>query len=101
MTSPVTLAECLVHPLRLGLVPLHQAFIDVIVNGSNTIFVDINQAIGETAAQLRAAHSLRLPDSLQLATALTHGCDAFLTNDMQLKKAPNLRILVMDELEVN
>ncbi len=99
MTSPVTLAECLVHPLRLGLAPVQQAFLDTIVRGANTTFVEIGQAIGELAAQLRADYNLRLPDALQLAAALTNGCDAFLTNDMQLKRVTGLRVLVLDELE--
>jgi hypothetical protein len=30
VTSPVTLAECLVHPFRLGLSQLRQDFIDVV-----------------------------------------------------------------------
>ena len=99
MTSPITLAECLVHPLRLGVAPVRQAFLDTIVRGANTTFVEIGQAIGELAAQLRADYNLRLPDALQLAAALTHSCDAFLTNDIQLKRVTGLRVLVLDELE--
>lgn len=99
MTSPVTLAECLVHPLRQWLAPVRQAFIDAIVNGANTTFIEIGQSIGELAAQFRADYNLRLPDSLQLAAAIINGCDAFLTNDTQLKRVPGIRVLVLDELE--
>lgn len=100
VTSPVTLAECLVHPLRLGLAPVRQAFIDVIVSGANTTFVEISQETGERAAKLRADYNLRLPDALQMAAAIIHGCDSFLTNDAQLKRVTELQVLVIDELEV-
>lgn len=100
LTSPITLAECLVHPLRMGLALVQQAFLDAIVQGANTTFVEIGQVIGERAAQLRADYNLLLPDALQLAAALTNGCDAFLTNDIRLKRVTGLRILVLDELEL-
>lgn len=100
LTSPITLAECLVHPLRMGLAPVQQAFLDTIVQGANTTFVELGQVIGERAAQLRADYNLLLPDALQLAAALTNGCDAFLTNDIRLKRVTGLRILVLDELEL-
>jgi predicted nucleic acid-binding protein len=46
------------------------------------------------AAQLRAVHpSVRTPDALQLAAALSAGCSAFVTNDRDLPALPGLRIL--------
>jgi predicted nucleic acid-binding protein len=101
VTSPVTLAECLVHPLRLNLPQLQQTFIDAVVNGLNTTFVALDQAIGQQAARLRADYNVRLPDALQLAAAMNQGCDAFLTNDALLKRVTGIQILVMDELEAN
>ena len=99
VTTPVTLAECLVHPLRLGLAALRQDFIDVVVTGANTTFVSIDQQVGETAARLRAQYNLLLPDALQMASAIVTGCDAFLTNDAQLARVTELTVLVIDELE--
>ena len=101
MTSPVTLAECLVHPMRLNLPPVQQSFIDVVMSGSNTTFVNLDQAVGQQAARLRADYNVRLPDALQLAAAINNGCDAFLTNDALLKRVTGIQILVMDELEAN
>ena len=101
VTSPVTLAECLVHPFRLGLSSVQQAFIDVIVSGANTTFAEINQEASVRAAKLRADYNLRLIDALQIATAVTHGCSSFLTNDLQLKRVTELKVLVIDELEAD
>ena len=100
VTSPVTLAECLVHPLRLNLPQLQQTFLNVVVSGLHTTFVNLDQQAGQTA-RLRADYNVRLPDALQLAAAINNGCDAFLTNDVLLKRVAGIRVLVLDELEPN
>jgi predicted nucleic acid-binding protein len=99
VTSPVTLAESLVVPYRLGRNEAAQTFTDLIVNGSNVSFVVIDQAIADKAAELRARYNLLLPDSFQLAVALHAGCDAFLTNDADLKRITEIDVLVLDDLE--
>jgi predicted nucleic acid-binding protein len=101
VTSPVTLAECLVHPLRLNLPSLQQSFVNVVVNGLHTTFVTLDQSVGQQAARLRANYNVRLPDALQLAAAINNGCDTFLTNDALLKRVTGIQILVMDDLEAN
>jgi predicted nucleic acid-binding protein len=99
VTSPVTLAECLVIPIRKSQAELQQAFIDLIVAGNHVDFSVIDQPIAQRAAELRAHYNLRLPDSLQLAVALNTGCDAFLTNDRDLKRVTEIDVLVLDDLE--
>lgn len=59
---------------------------------------EIDEPIAIRAAELRARYGLRTPDALQIATALTHRCDAFLTNDARLKQVDDLRVLVLDDL---
>ena len=58
----------------------------------------IDEDIGKLAAQMRARYNLSLTDALQIATAIQSGCDAFLTNDLQLKRVNELSILVVTEL---
>lgn len=99
-TSPVTLAETLIMPLRLNLTHLQKAFTDVITNGSNTTCFPIDTKIGQQAANLRARYNLPLTDALQIAVALSAGCDAFLTNDLTLKRVVEIQIIVTDELEL-
>ncbi len=38
------------------------------------------------------------PDALQIAAALHRGCQAFLTNDITLKRVTNVQVLILDEL---
>jgi len=64
VTSPVTLAECLVAPYRSDQAELRQVFADVIVSGSNTEFVPIDRTIADKAGELWARHNLTLTDAL-------------------------------------
>ncbi|MDP2024174.1 MAG: PIN domain-containing protein, partial [Hydrogenophaga sp.] len=45
------------------------------------------------AAQLRAQHRLKLPDALQLATALEAGASAFVTHDRDFSGVSALPVL--------
>ena len=45
----------------------------------------------ETAAAVRAATSLRLPDALHVATAVSASCDYFLTFDVGITSLPQLQ----------
>ena len=98
VTSPISLSECLVYPYKLGLIALAQDFIYLIVDGENINFVLIDEDIGNLAAQMRARYNLSLTDALQIATAIQSNCDAFLTNDLQLKRVNELSILGISEL---
>jgi predicted nucleic acid-binding protein len=99
VTSPVTLAECLVGAILRGPPHLVGDFTDLITAGANVTFTPIDAAVGQEAARLRAAHNLTLTDALQVAVALAAGSGAFLTNDLALKRVTALPILVLDELE--
>jgi len=64
--STVTLAEVLVHPMRLG----REAEAEDRVERLGIRFVDADRAVAKGAARLRAEHpGLRTPDAFVLATA--------------------------------
>ncbi|MFB2878283.1 type II toxin-antitoxin system VapC family toxin [Floridanema aerugineum] len=100
IASPVTLTECLVLPIRIGDTALEQNFVDLLTNTEGITLANIDVAVGRLAADLEARYRLKLPDAFQIATALTAGCQAFLTNDAQLKRVTEVNVLVVDELEV-
>lgn len=100
IASPVTLAECLVKPKQLGLMELQQRFISFLTNTEEITFVTLGESVGVLAAEMRSRYHLKLPDALQMATALETGCAVFLTNDAQLKRVTELKVLVLSELEV-
>jgi predicted nucleic acid-binding protein len=75
-------AEILVWPLRRGV----DGTVDAFIAESGLRVVPLTADIARQAANLRAKHaSLRLPDALVLATAVTHGA-SFLSLDHSLQR---------------
>ncbi|MBI5828755.1 MAG: PIN domain-containing protein [Chloroflexi bacterium] len=99
VASPVTLAESLVAPYRLGRPEVAEAFMELLAGGEGVTFVAIDSIVAASAADFRARYNLSLPDALQAAVALVAGCDAFLTNDAALKRVTELRVITLDEVE--
>jgi predicted nucleic acid-binding protein len=94
-SSVVTLTEVLTQPLRQGNQILEAEYRTLLLNSRNFLLSAITAEIAELAADLRARHSLRTPDALQIAATLFSGCQAFLTNDQELSRVTDLRIVVL------
>jgi len=55
---------------------------------------NITYPVAEIAYKLRAKYIfLKTPDALQLATAIHHNCNKFLTNDKKLKNVSEIEIV--------
>lgn len=99
-TSTITLTEVLVQPLRQGNTVLQARYKTLLLGSHNFSVVDIDAETAERAADLRARYNIKTPDSLQIAAALSAGCEAFLTNDRDLRRVTDLQIFVLNELEL-
>lgn len=99
VTSPITLAECLVIPYRLNRTDLRQAFTDLITGGNGAEFTPLDQTQAGLAAELRARYNLSLADAFQVATALNANCDAFLSNDIALNRVTEIDVIVLEDME--
>lgn len=99
-SSVVTLTEVLTHPLRQNNRALVAEYRALLLNSRNFMLSEITVEIAEIAAELRGRRYLRTPDALQIAAALHAGCQAFLTNDQELSRLSELRIIVLKELEL-
>ena len=99
ITSAVSVAEYLVHPYKIQAkekVKLFFAFL----NDANVEVIPVGTEIAEYAARIRAEYpAFKAMDALQLATAHIEGCDAFLTNDKQLRQFHSLNCIMVEELE--
>jgi predicted nucleic acid-binding protein len=94
VTSSLTLLEVLVVPYRAGNLALAERYEACLSRSRGVRLVDVDRAQLRMAAQLRALHpSVRTPDALQIAAALSAGCSAFVTNDRDLPVVPGLEIL--------
>jgi predicted nucleic acid-binding protein len=98
ITSTVTLLEVLVHPLRTGNKSLAEKYREVLLYSDGLTTFEVLNEISEKAAELRAKYSIKTPDAIQIATAIFHKADRFLTNDPDLKKVTAIQILVLDDL---
>lgn len=99
VTSPITLAECLVAPLRSGRADIASDFEQTILHAPNTSCIPLSPSIATHASRLRVELNLTLLDALQVACALESGCDAILTNDATLQRVLDVRIVLVSELE--
>jgi predicted nucleic acid-binding protein len=100
ITSVVTLSEVLVQPILQAKSLLQQEYRDLLLGSSNLYTLEISATVAELAATLRAHYKLRTPDALQVAAAIGAGCEAFLCNDAGLRRVTELRVLILDELEL-
>jgi predicted nucleic acid-binding protein len=99
-SSVITLTEVLTQPYHAGNDMLVRRYRRFLLRSRNFSLAPITAAIAEQAASLRARYGLRTPDALQISAALAAGCSAFLTNDARLQRVTELRVLVLDELEL-
>jgi predicted nucleic acid-binding protein len=99
-SSVITLTEVLVQPFRQNNPTLANDYRDLLFNAGNFRLLSLTASIAELAAELRAKYNLRTPDALQIATALDNGCDAFLCNDNGLRRVTELKILILNEIEL-
>lgn len=94
VTSSLTLLEVLVVAYRAGNLALAARYEAYLSQSRGVRMVEIGRPQLRMAAQLRALHpSIRTPDALQVAAALSAGCSGFVTNDRDLPTVSGLEVL--------
>ncbi len=92
-TGEATIAELLVKPMRDG----NSAAIGVIDSlFEQTAMIEVlphSRSVFRLAASLRAEKQLRFIDALHLATAITHRCGFFVTNDGDFKTIDGIQVV--------
>jgi len=101
VASTIALTEVLVQPLRTGDRDLVDRYVAVMSRSRNFRLIPTSTAIARRAADIRARHQLQTPDALHVASAIEAGCDAFLTNDRGMQRVTDIRVLVLDDLEID
>jgi len=98
VTSALTLLEVLVVPLRSNDQRLAAQYDALLTRSRGVRLVDLSRDQLRTAARLRAQHgALRTPDALQLAAAISTGCESFVTNERRMPAPDGLRVLQLSE----
>ena len=97
VTSELTIAEVLVHPIRDGNLSLIDAYERQIRPSAILAVIPVTTDVLRHAAALRAAEqALKLPDAIHAATAALTDCHAIVTNDRALRRQSSVRALPVD-----
>ncbi len=94
LTSTISLIETLSYPAPPDLLMKIKERFKILPN--LTIF-DVTEEIAIEAAKIRRTYGFRLPDSVQLATAVTKKANTFITNDTRLKKFKEIKVALLEE----
>lgn len=98
ITTVITVGEYLTIPYRKDNKQYIEAF-DILISGFNFDVIPIDERIARMAAKIRGKYAgFKLMDALQLAVATLNGCDAFITNDIQLRQYDGLNVVIIEEL---
>ena len=96
-TSVVTLIEVLTRPIEENNNELVATYEKLLTSSENLILVDIDKQMGVESAKLRAKYNIRTPDAIQLAAGLVNGAKVFITNDANLKKIKEIKVVILDD----
>jgi predicted nucleic acid-binding protein len=88
--TTVTIAEVLTGPLKAGEEALAKRYRAVLDSWQ---VVDFTSDIAESAARLRGTYGLKLPDAIQLASALEINAYALVTHDRDFAQVRGMRVL--------
>ncbi len=97
VTSVITRTECLIIAIRrsdaVAIDDYEKAFASTDLD-----VVDVDAAVADEAAIIRASFNLKVPDAIHVATALVHHCNRILTTDSDLVRCNSYRGLAVEVL---
>lgn len=96
--SVLALLEVLVLPKRRERHDLCRIYREMFESFPHLSVQPVDAGVAEIASDLRAAHNVRTPDSIHIATAIQAGAAAFISGDGRLKGIEKIRILPLDGL---
>jgi predicted nucleic acid-binding protein len=85
VTSIITLIEACTHPQREGRTDLVEAYERALLHSRQVHVLPV------------ALHNIRVPDALQIATAMEARATAFVTNDRRLARVHEIQVMLLDE----
>lgn len=97
VSSTLTLTEVLTRPIETGHLIYQQEYRQMLLQTAFIESMPVVPRIAERAAQLRASYRLGTPDAIHIATALETQCQAFLTNDVKLRRVSEIKILILND----
>jgi len=93
LVSAVTIAEVLAGPISKGRDAETSRLRAALTGSPNWTVVPLDAELAEDAARLRFRYRLRLPDAIQVATAIQGRVDLFVTHDRRLRRVKELNVV--------
>ncbi len=98
ITSIITYIELTTHPARKGKAQLARKYRDYLTNSENISLFPLDLNIADHAVDLRSRHHFKIPDAIQIGTAVACGADYIVTNDREWQKYEDIRIVLVGDL---
>ncbi|TQE99201.1 MAG: type II toxin-antitoxin system VapC family toxin [Spiribacter salinus] len=93
VVSTITLAEFLSGPLRNSDEILADRYYQTLANSNNWHVQTLDAPLSFTAARIRTRYGLKLPDAIQVATAIYSQSSALITHDRDFANVTEIPIL--------
>ncbi len=93
VVSVVTLAEVLAGPLRHGNEILADRYYRALTSSAHWQIQEMDSELSFMAARIRARYRLKLPDAIQVATAIHSSSSALVTHDRDFSSVDEIQIL--------
>lgn len=97
LTSTLSLLEVLVRPYKQKRADLVFKFYSLLTTYPNIEWVELTLGVSDLAARLRADYGLKTPDAIHAASAMTHGVEGFICNDVIFRKIKAIECLMLDD----
>ena len=96
VVSVVTLAEILAGPLRSRNEILADRYFKTLTSSSSWRVQEMDSELSFTAARIKTRYRLKLPDAIQVATAIQSGSTALITHDRDFSAVDEIQILGLE-----
>ena len=92
-TSSISYMEVLMPVIKKQDIDLESKYNYLFKNFLNVISIDLE--IGRIGAEIRAKYNIKVPDALQIASAINFECKKFITADKELDKIKKIEIIII------
>ncbi len=93
IVTPVTLAEVVAGPLSHGHEAQAERYRGALTSSPGWTLCPVDGEIAMLAARIRNRYRLKLPDAIQVATALQQRCHAIVTHDRDFGRVAEILVL--------
>lgn len=97
ITSIISLLEILIKPKKGNYPDLVEEYKFLFRTFPNLKVVNVDEEVVNHASTLRAKYNIKIPDAIQIATAISNNAEVYLTNDGSVKKVNEIETIILDD----